>query len=60
MSAQAGPPNRDPLRRVRMLILGYQSVKGKVLRLALKLKDLSFKKGVIRLAFETGFRHLCD
>ncbi|KAH3883916.1 hypothetical protein DPMN_007885 [Dreissena polymorpha] len=28
MSARAGPPNRDPLRRVRMLRLGSQSLTG--------------------------------
>ncbi|KAH3695148.1 hypothetical protein DPMN_018311 [Dreissena polymorpha] len=59
MSARAGPPNRDPLRRVRMLRLGSQSLTGKVLGLGLKPKDPSFKKGAIRPGFETGIRRLC-
>ncbi|KAH3794893.1 hypothetical protein DPMN_148540 [Dreissena polymorpha] len=59
MSARAGPPNRDPLRRVRKLRLGSQSLTGKVLGLGLKPKDPSFKKGAIRPGFETGIRRLC-
>ncbi|KAH3706583.1 hypothetical protein DPMN_065971 [Dreissena polymorpha] len=31
VSGQARPPNRDPLRRVRMFRLGSQSLAGKVL-----------------------------
>ncbi|KAH3851712.1 hypothetical protein DPMN_094196 [Dreissena polymorpha] len=46
VSAQAGHPSRDPLRRVRMLRLESKSLTGKVLRLGLKPKDPSFKKGV--------------
>jgi len=41
-SAQTWPPNRDPLRRVRMLRLGSQPLT--VLRLVLKHKEPSFKK----------------
>ncbi|KAH3898541.1 hypothetical protein DPMN_022776 [Dreissena polymorpha] len=59
VSAQAGPPNRDPLCRVRMLRLGSQSLTGRILKLGLKPKDPSFKKGAIRLGFEIGIRRLC-
>ncbi|KAH3870798.1 hypothetical protein DPMN_033988 [Dreissena polymorpha] len=59
MSAKAGPPNRDPLRRMRMLRLGSKSLTGKVLRLWLKPKDPSFKKGGIRPGFATRIRRLC-
>ncbi|KAH3691229.1 hypothetical protein DPMN_193176 [Dreissena polymorpha] len=44
MSAQAGPSNRDPLRRVRMLRLRSQSLTGQVLSLGLNPKEPSFKK----------------
>ncbi|KAH3837430.1 hypothetical protein DPMN_110819 [Dreissena polymorpha] len=54
VSAQTWPPNRDPLRRVRMLRLGSKSLTGKVLRLGLKPKDPSVKKGGIRPGFATG------